>query len=91
MEANNRIWKSYVWHKDKCWFVSTIERDYGTYQGTHRSQETLVWEYDYPNKERGDLIHQAGNICDHQAICRCLINWGKIYDEDDERYQRFYR
>ena len=41
------IWKSYVWHDGKCYFVSTIERTYDTYAGSTRGQETLVWEYDW--------------------------------------------
>ena len=89
IEKDNRIWKSYVWHEEKCFFVSTIEREYDTYEGTMRGQETLAWIYDWEKSERGELIRQAGHICDHQAICRCLINYGEIPDEDDERYLRF--
>lgn len=89
MEIDRRIWKSYVWHKNKCWFVSTIERDFTTYAGVHRGQETLVWEYDYHKAERGKLIRQAGNICDHQTICRNLINDGVIPGEDDVLWDRF--
>lgn len=85
----NRIWKSYVWHENKCWFVSTIERDYETYEGIHRGQETIAWEYDWETSKRGKMVGQGGHICDHQAICRCLINWGEIPDEDDERWERF--
>ena len=89
MEPENRIWKSYVWHNDKCYFVSTIERDYDVGGYISRGQETMVWEYDWDTATRGEWIHQAGHICDHQAICRCLINYGEIPDEDDDRYQRF--
>lgn len=88
-QPDNRVWKSYVWHKADCYFVSTIERDYHTFCGPSRGQETIVWRYDYAKSERGEMIHQAGNIRDHAAICRCLILWGEIPDEDDERYQRF--
>jgi len=91
MEPDNRVWKSYVWHEGKCYFVSTIERDYDAGEYISRGQETLVWDYDWDKAERGEMIGQGGHICDHQAICRCLINWGEIPDEDDERYQRFNR
>lgn len=89
MEADNKVWKSYVWHKDKCFFVSTIKRDFDTYEGTMRGEETLTWEYDWDKNERGQWIGQSGGVLDHQAICRCLINFGEIPDADDERYLRF--
>lgn len=89
MELDNRVWKSYVWHKDKCWFVSTIERDYDTYEGVSRGQETIVWEYDYEASARGKMIAQGSHICDHQTMCRNLINDGVIPDEDDEKWERF--
>ena len=89
-EPNKRIWKSYVFHADKCFFVSTIERTYETYAGPSRGQETLVWAYDWDKSERlGGILYQGGHVCDHQAACRCLINWGEIPDEDDERWKRF--
>jgi len=89
VSTNERVWKSYVWHKDKCFFVSTITRDYDTAAGTIRGDETLVWDYDHDKKERGDLIHQGGSVKDHQQICRCLIAEGIPPDEDNERTKRF--
>ena len=86
---NREVWKSYVWYDEKCFFVSTIERDYDTYGGTCRGQETLVWEFDWEKSHKGKMIEQAGNICDHQAICRCLINYGYIPDNDEDNYLRF--
>ncbi len=81
---NKPIWKSYVRHDDKCYFVSTIERTYDTYTGrTTRGQETLVWEYDWDKGERGEMLHQAGRIGDHQEICRSLINEGDMPPEED--------
>jgi hypothetical protein len=85
------IWKSYVWHDGKCYFVSTIERTYDTYQGSMRGQETIVWAYDWDKGERGEMLHQAGHVGDHQQICRCLIAEGLIPDENDERTTRFLR
>lgn len=84
------IWKSYVFFENKCFFVSTIERDYETIEGTTRGQETLVWAYDWEKRERiGEILYHGGHIVDHQATCRCLINWGEIPDEEDERWERF--
>ena len=73
---NRPIWKSYVWHNEKCFFVSTIERNFDTSEGSVRGQETLVWEYDWDKRERGELLHQAGHAVEHQQICRCLIAEG---------------
>ena len=95
VKANERpnvpVWKSYVWHKDKCFFVSTIERTFDTYEGSTRGLETLVWAYDWEARERGKLLHQAGGICDHKEICHCLIAEGLFPDEDDECTKRFCR
>jgi len=88
---NVPVWKSYVWHKDACFFVSTIERTFDTYCGSTRGHETIVWAYDWEKSERGELLHQGGSIFDHQQICRCLIAEGLFPDEDDERTKRFCR
>jgi hypothetical protein len=50
-----------------------------------------VWEYDWEKRERGKMLYQAGNVHDHQQICRCLIAEGLFPDEDDERTKRFCR
>lgn len=71
------IWKSYVWHHEICFFVSTIERDYDTYEGLMRGQETMVWRYDWDKRERiGDLILQVCTPGEHQNICRQFILYG---------------
>lgn len=73
-EPDKPVCKSYVWYRDKCFFVSTIERNYDTYEGTIRGFETLVWDYDWVNTKRGELIYQAGGIQDHQQICRYVYS-----------------
>jgi hypothetical protein len=88
---NVAVWKSYVWHKDRCFFVSTIERTYDAYAGSMRGHETLVWAHDWKKAERGEMLHQAGGVNDHQQICRCLIAEGLFPDEDDDRTKRFCR
>jgi len=84
------VWKSYVWHGSTCFYVSTIERTYDTYEETSRGYETIVWEYDWANSKRGNiLLYQAGGIVDHQQICRCLIAEGALPDKDNEKTKRF--
>jgi len=84
-----RVWKSYVWYGDQCFFVSTIRRKFDTYEGAVRGEETLVWEYNWETNDRGKWIYQAAGVLDHQAICRCLINTGMIPDQDSDDFQRF--
>lgn len=87
---NKPIWKSFVWHKDKCFFVSTIERDYDVFYETTRGFETFVWEYDWEAQERGELVHQGGGLLGHQAICRCIITEGQMPDEDNMLHRRYF-
>ncbi len=88
-QLDKRIWKSYVWYDEKCYFVSTIERNYDTYVGTMRGQETIVWEYNWETAERGEMLWQAQGVVDHQNICRCLIAEGLFPDENDPKTERF--
>lgn len=88
--TSKTIWQSYVWHEDKCFFVSTIERNFGTCEGTMRGMETIVWKYNFETKERGEIIYQDGSgVHDHQNVCRCLIALGIVPDENNERTARF--
>ena len=91
IEKDKRVWKSFVWHDGKCFFVSTIERTFDTYAGFTQGDETLVWEYDYERKERIDLIHQGGGVAEHQMICRCLIAEGECPNEDNPQHARFFK
>lgn len=84
--TNKPVWKSHVFHGDKCFFVSTIERTYDTYAGSTRGLETIVWDYDWDKRERGNLIHQGSGIYDHIAICRCLMAEGICPNEDNKKY-----
>jgi hypothetical protein len=83
-EPNIPIWKSHVWHGEKCFFVSTIERTYDTFGGLGRGMVTVTWwECDWEKRERGKLIHQGGGGFDHQTICRCVIANGEMPDEEN--------
>lgn len=86
MMENIRQIKSYVWHNSKCYFVSTIERDSSAAViPARRFNETLVWEYDWDARERGELIHNTGhprgNILAHWSICDQLYRHGCIDTE----------
>lgn len=77
---NDRVMKSYVWHGEKCFFVSTIERESSAMLCPIRYNETIVWTYDWHKAQRLDLIHQgedgARSIHTHISICESLFATG---------------
>lgn len=79
----NRVIKSYVWHKEKCFFISTITK-VSSAEETPEMQynETIVWEYDWDKRERDKIIHQgddaAYSIATHINICKQLFETGRI-------------
>lgn len=83
--SDKRLLKSYVWHGDRCYFVSTIERDSSAQVvPPSRYNETIAWEYDWDSQERGDMVAMEGEgaACrQHFAVCRSLFTTGK-YDPD---------
>lgn len=84
---DDRIIKTYVWYKDKCFFASTIERDSSAIGGPQRYNETLVWEYFWEKNERGKILYQGedskGSIHTHQKIVDLLYKTGRV--EEDEK------
>lgn len=82
MNSDDRILKSYVWHGDECYFVSTIERDSSAMYGG-RYNETIVWLFDWFKQERGSILHQGedctGSIETHQDIVKTLYSKGGKY------------
>ena len=85
--SNTTLIQSYVHHKGKCFFVSTIDRDSSAaaYQGLYA--ETIVWEWNKETRERGEMIGQdeggQGSIYEHARICRDLFKNGTL-DEVEE-------
>lgn len=86
------LMKSYVWHGDKCFFVSTINRESSSqigYGGWYA--ETLTWDYDYENRERGAVIGQeessANSVHGHLRMCERLHKFG-VCEEPDTDFQQ---
>jgi len=92
MAENTRQLKSYVWcyHTDKCFFVSTIERDSSAMgePPARRFMETIAWEYDWDTRERGKQVADTGSgyvLDQHFEMCWQLYKTGEYKEiEDDE-------
>ena len=86
----SKIIQSYVWYKNKCFFVSTVNRESSAtslYDPIYA--ETIVWDYDYELRECGSIIWQdedaESGIYTHQWICEQLHNSGIIDYEIQKR------
>ena len=44
-------------------------------------QSYVFWEWDADTRERGDIVHQAGGLSDHEEICRSVIKTGEMPQE----------
>lgn len=77
---DKRVIKTYVWHEEKCFFVSTITRPSSAGEGFPYN-ETMAWAYDWNTNERGEWIYQdgapKGSIALHQAVVEALHKTGK--------------
>lgn len=76
-----KIIQSYVYHKEKRYFVSTMERESSAMSGD-RCNETIVWEWPDGEKERGKMIFQREDyifsINAHFKICNDIFLKGKL-------------
>jgi len=86
-QPDERKLKSYVWHDDKCFFVSTIMRDSSAMNYPGRFAETMTWEYDWATNERGKIVDQDGDgaaLDQHLRVVSDFYRYGKRKDDDDE-------
>lgn len=81
------IIQSYVTHKGKTFFVSTINRESSSMLGGTYA-ETLVWELDEKTGERKQLVGQDEGATDsifaHQRMCERIYETGKTSLDDEE-------
>lgn len=85
---SKRKLKSYVWHGEQCFFVSTIERDSSAcVTPAPRYHETIAWVYDWDGAETvGDMIWMEGEgecFAQHQHICEQLFRTGEVVDDGE--------
>ena len=80
-EPDKRLLKSFVWHNDQCFFVSTIKRtSSAAITSPPRYNETMAWEFDWDKDERGKWIVQTGcggAIDQHYDVCEQLFQTGE--------------
>ncbi len=80
--------QSYVFNKDRAFFVSTIERDSSAaISPPPRYMETIAWEWDEEKKERGKILHQAGEggaTSQHFNMCKALYDFGEYRGDIDQ-------
>ena len=84
---DKRILKTYVWHGEQCFFVSTIERDSSASGYLDRYNETIVWSYDWASAARDEhFIFQGasvrGSIALHQRVVQYLFDNGTPPPQD---------
>lgn len=89
MVPDERKIKSYVWHGENCFFVSTIERDSSATMEAppSRFHETMVWEYDWETAERGKCVLQEGcglAFDQHFRVCKEIYESGISSGEHDD-------
>lgn len=86
MSDNQRVIKSYVWHGEDCFFVSTIERDSSAAADPGRYNETIVWRYDWDKGKTAAMIYQRDcvrrSIGQHLKICQELFDTGELKPEE---------
>ncbi len=83
---------TYVFHNStrKCFYVSTVERDSSAeHHAGARYDQTIVWEYDWDNKKRGEMVHLTGDgpaFKQHSQIVDNLYRLG--IPQTDEELER---
>ena len=81
-EDDKTMVQTYVYHGDKAFFVSTIERDSSACVEAPppRFSETIVWSWDPKTRERGDIIFMDGgsrySIREHQECVERIFRTG---------------
>ena len=87
--VNKTLAQTNVWHGDKGFFVSTINRQSSAALAYGRIySETLVWEWDSETKRRGNIVgqdeHCEDSIFAHQRMVQRLFETGKCEVPDDD-------
>lgn len=78
---NETVIQSFVWHNNKRYFISTIERDCSSLNVQTRYNETIVWDWPVGQEQRGTMLFMdediAGSISNHISICNRVYSSGE--------------
>lgn len=83
--------QSYLWHGDRAFFVSTIERESSAIAAPGRYNETMAWEWDPTTKERGEIVGMdetvKGSLAAHYRVVDALYVTGTMptYEPEEGR------
>lgn len=79
-----KLIQTYVFHKDRKFFISTINRLSSAADGG-RYAETMVWDITEGASNKGELIGQTDGgwncISTHLKVCADIYNNGKMGDD----------
>ena len=85
----NKVMQSQVWYGDKCFFVSTLNRESSAalaYGATYA--ETMAWDCDPETGARGVMVGMSdsptGSIRGHIAACTRLHETGEFDRQETE-------
>ena len=85
MDSNVRVVQSYVYYKDKTFWVSSSERESSAY-GASRYIETIAWELlSVKEFKRGKIVGEGSGLYDHFEMCRQLSYTGEYVEKRDEQ------
>lgn len=84
---SNALIQSYVWYKDKKFYVSTINRiSSAMLSGGAIYAETMAW-LTTKDTLHGEFVGQgesaAGSLREHFRICQSLFEFGKTHEDDE--------
>jgi hypothetical protein len=84
---DKEVIKTYIWHGEKCFFVSTIERDSSVpIVPAPRFNETIVWAYDWKTNVRGPMLimlgDAVGSLTTHQHAVDQLYKFGIVKEPE---------
>ena len=86
---NEPLIKTYIWHDDRCFFVSTIGRDLSAAElPLLRFAETIAWRFDWAENKRLESVAEEGASLrgafdSHMEVCRQLRDKGRYEVSDD--------
>lgn len=85
-KPDKQLIQSYVRFGERCFWVSTFDRDSSAISGPERYAETIVWDWDVNEWKSKALLYQRGccqgRIHQHLAICAELFATGELKPEE---------